>query len=529
MKKKIYFFASFLLIISIAVVSFFLLKKKQCNLIIFTLDTTRADYIDTGNGALSATPNIKSIAEKSTVFTHAYTISPITAPAHVSLFTGKYPYKTNVYNNGEKYDHKHPTLQQLLKKKGYKTGAVVSLGVLHKKFGLAKYFDYYNDDFRDFIPGYFLPAHIVTERSLSLLNEVKDDKFFVWLHYSDPHDPYAPPEYNIPVKVKFNNTDIYTYNLYHILRVSTEITLKKGNNILSFDSEKLPSIFKENPIRLDKFSIKDTNDNPLKNITYKNAQLHPKKPTILLNNKTKIMIHSKSQKTGILEFESRPEYVNASIEKNFYKAEVEYMDKEIGKILDYLKKNQLLKNTVIAFIGDHGEGLGEYQSHFGHIHFLNPQYIKIPFIIYFPNEQAKKIDTNVSILDFMPTLLKRFNIKKRQKIDFDGKIMSKIKKDRFLFSFTYKPEAFNNAVSLIHHNKQYIVYRGLKNYDEFFDLEKTNGYLKNDNFIHKKEYINIIERMKKACLQQLEIAKRRKSRGKIHEKTKEILKSLGYF
>ncbi len=78
-----------------------------------------------------------------------------------------------------------------MKKKGYATGAVISLAVLNRDFGLAKGFDHYLENFK---PGlWYRTAAEVNRDAFALVDKLKNGRSFIWLHYSDPHEPYFPP------------------------------------------------------------------------------------------------------------------------------------------------------------------------------------------------------------------------------------------------------------------------------------------------------------------------------------------------
>ncbi len=76
-------------------------EKKPTNVILITLDTHRADYVSAYNPEKSKTPNIDFFAQKGILCENCYSLIPITAPAHASLFYSMPPHLINLYNNGE--------------------------------------------------------------------------------------------------------------------------------------------------------------------------------------------------------------------------------------------------------------------------------------------------------------------------------------------------------------------------------------------------------------------------------------------
>jgi arylsulfatase A-like enzyme/tetratricopeptide (TPR) repeat protein len=169
-----------------------------CNLLLITLDTTRADYLGCYGGSVR-TPALDALARRGVLFSHAVTTAPITLPAHASLLTGLYPHHHGARHNGlYRLGDEHHTLTQSLKAAGYATGAVISAFVLDTRFGLGPGFDFYDDDFSDVGPHSHRldperKADQATDRAVDWLRANADEPFFLWVHYFDPHAPYDPP------------------------------------------------------------------------------------------------------------------------------------------------------------------------------------------------------------------------------------------------------------------------------------------------------------------------------------------------
>lgn len=171
------------------------------NILLITIDTIRFDRLSCYGYNKKITPNIDALAEEGIIFKNAFSQVPLTLPSHTSILTGLLPHHHGVRNNGYYvFDKTAPTLANLLKKNDYTTAAFVSSYVLNKKFGLDYGFDYYNDEV-EINPE--KPHHMaaerkaaaVTDKVLDWINNNADRKFFIWLHYYDPHKPYSPPSY----------------------------------------------------------------------------------------------------------------------------------------------------------------------------------------------------------------------------------------------------------------------------------------------------------------------------------------------
>ena len=174
--------------------------RTRPNVLVITLDTTRADRIGSYGYAAASTPHLDRLAANGVRFDHALSPAPLTLPAHASLMTGRQPYAHGVRNNGYfVLSPDVPTLAAAFTSAGYDTAAFVSAFVLDRQFGLSQGFAHY-DDTLDRTSG--------TESSLEL--ERRGDRtvaaaaqwlssrpsgrpFFAWVHLFDPHDPYAPP------------------------------------------------------------------------------------------------------------------------------------------------------------------------------------------------------------------------------------------------------------------------------------------------------------------------------------------------
>ena len=178
------------------------------NVVLVTLDTTRADRLAVYGYERQTSPNLDALAAESVVYEFAYSTSSWTLPAHASLFTGKYP-----RSHGATHDPEGPlllsdaiaapseirartiapsetTLASLLRGAGYATGGVVAGPWMLRTFGLAAGFDHWDDD--GIVGAGGRRAGEVTDRALAWLEETPDP-FFLFLNYFDPHAPYAPP------------------------------------------------------------------------------------------------------------------------------------------------------------------------------------------------------------------------------------------------------------------------------------------------------------------------------------------------
>ncbi len=270
--------------------------KVSPNLLLITLDTTRADHIGCYGAKGAATPILDGLAERGARFEEAHAHVPLTLPSHATILTGDLPSTLNLRVNGMKLKGGVETLATILKVKGYWTGAFVSAVVLERERGLARGFDVYDDrptlPPRTGGPPEERPADETTQAALSAMAKATGP-FFLWVHYYDPHYEYRPPE---PYASKF---------------------------------AKAP-----------------------------------------------------------------------------YDGEIAYMDASIGKLLEGLRAQGRLADTLVVIVGDHGEGLGEHGEK-QHGVFLYEYAMHVPLIMEWEGHIKGRtvVPDVVGLCDIAPTAL----------------------------------------------------------------------------------------------------------------------------
>lgn len=165
--------------------------KAKLNVLLVTLDTTRADHIGV-YGKLRTqrlTPNIDRLARRGVVFTRAFSHNPMTLPAHANILSGHTPlYHGVADNNGFRLDRRFLTLAEEMQKLGLATAAFVSSFVLGRELGLDQGFDLYHEPV---LQDTFLAAESVAAAQTWIAGQ--QGRWFCWLHLWDPHFPYSPP------------------------------------------------------------------------------------------------------------------------------------------------------------------------------------------------------------------------------------------------------------------------------------------------------------------------------------------------
>ena len=385
--KGIYILIPVLVVIIGGALLLFVLKPKDrvkrnpdLNVILVTLDTTRADRLGCYGYEKAKTPTLDSLAANGVRFTNTYCQVPLTLPSHASLMTGTYPVAHQVHNNGfYSLSPDFETLAEIFKAKGFKTAAFVSSFSVDSRYGLDQGFDDYDDSFlADEYVKSFQSERIADKTSASFwswLEKNSRQKFFCWLHYYDPHLPYRPP-----------------------------------------------SPFKE-------------------------------------------------------EFADRP-----------YDGEIAFMDSYLGKTIEKLKEQNLLDQTLIVIVGDHGEALGD-KNEIDHGLFIYDSTLKVPLIFYAEKYIPKGLVVNsrVRLIDIMPTILDMLKIQPIPQIQGESllaQLKGKKRPDLSTYIETYMPPEYygwSELIGVIDGNWKYIQAPKPELYDLAKDpKEETNLFRKEE-------------------------------------------------
>jgi arylsulfatase A-like enzyme len=182
------------------------------NILLVTLDTTRADRLGIYGYKAGTSPNIDRVAIEGLTWDRAYSTSSWTLPTHASLFTARYPRTHGALSNPRGSliladavggDHNRAyradplaegpqTLAEFLAQAGYVTGGVVAGPWLLRLFGLDRGFADWDEEGADHESGRL--GEDVTEAAVTWISEKRAEPFFLFLNYFDAHLPYQDPE-----------------------------------------------------------------------------------------------------------------------------------------------------------------------------------------------------------------------------------------------------------------------------------------------------------------------------------------------
>jgi arylsulfatase len=171
---------------------------ERPDVLLVTIDTLRADRLGSYGAPSGASPRLDALADRSVVFDRAIAGAAMTAPSHASIMTSRYTREHSVgFENGFSRLEGTPTLAEHFRDAGYQTAGFVGNINLTSLLGFDRGFDLFDDELveqeadRDDI--FERSAEATTRRALDWLSTTGPGPVLLWVHYQDPHGPYAPP------------------------------------------------------------------------------------------------------------------------------------------------------------------------------------------------------------------------------------------------------------------------------------------------------------------------------------------------
>lgn len=172
---------------------------KPANVLLITLDTTRADRIGAYGHGAARTPNLDALAARGVRFDDAVVSAPITGPSHAAILTGMHPGRLGVRDNATTpLPDTAVTLAEILSPRGFATGGFIGAFILDRPYGFAQGFESFNGGFTRVDAGTEANAEraagaVVDDAAKWIGGLPQNRPFFGWVHLYDPHVAYTPP------------------------------------------------------------------------------------------------------------------------------------------------------------------------------------------------------------------------------------------------------------------------------------------------------------------------------------------------
>jgi arylsulfatase A-like enzyme/tetratricopeptide (TPR) repeat protein len=344
--------------------------------ILFFVDTLRADRLHCAGYGRELTPNIDALASEGTRFSAAVTQAPWSLPSYASTFTSVYPPVHGIEHDGQTVKPGLPGLPSLLAAQGYRTAAFVGGMHLRRQFGLSAGFEVYRD-----WPDYGSFQRTVPQ-ALRWLDRQAWSPFFLMVHSYDVHAPYSTP---------FELAELLDPGYEGVVH-STDVL--NGERLLAIvENRFIPdqAAYWTLPRNLREFSQGVVGlPSVLRTFPFLLKPLVPGGPPAAKG----------SQPSTFLLSEADTRHIRAH-----YDAAVWYADTWLGLFREALERRGLLENTVFVLASDHGEELGEHGS-YGHGRELTQASLRVPLIVSGPGIARSRMVTEVvELIDLAPTVL----------------------------------------------------------------------------------------------------------------------------
>ena len=340
------------------------------NVLVLLIDTGAASHFSLYGYERRTTPRLTALAEGGVVFEHAIAPSSFTLPSHAAFFTGRYP-NSLLPSRQAPLDDTYPTLAEALARAGYVTAAfTANVAYLHPRFGLDRgfiHYDVYPRSFEELLLSHPVVRLFSVDRTLrrwsgyrELLGRRRAEQI------NDAFSSWLSSHADRPFFAFLNYFDAH------------EPYLPPDRFHKLFD--------RGHPRRLD--------------------------------------MMEREHRTVWVKF-NRPVARDGFLgELDAYDASIAYVDEQIGRLLDELRRTGILDRTVVIITSDHGEAFVEH-GHHGHGRSLYEPELHVPLLIIYPPEVPAdlRVDRSVSLQDLPVTVLDLLGLENQS--GFPGRPLSR--------------------------------------------------------------------------------------------------------
>ena len=350
-------------------------QKNKPNILLIMTDEMRWDYLGVAGHSTIKTPTLDELANSGYYFNKAYTPHPVCVPARVTLFTSRYGNIHGASNNGNNINQGELFLPSILKHFGYRTGLS---GKLHfnprgYNYGFDEFYSYTGEGEKEentYL--YYLKQHLGDISKYPV-----EDATRIY-----PNDPLG-------VDLGKFKHDFVHYESEWITRHGIEFLNKQTDDtpwflFLSYNRPHSPSVLPEPYYSM-----------------YNDVEIELPELPGRFTRKDSVTI---TRARGLVE---DPEMAERLIKS--YMGAISLVDDKVAEVINLLETKGWDENTIVVFVSDHGNLLGDQGRWF-----KGPMWegsSRIPFIVYVPENmrddklQSGRLDEVVELTDLMPTLL----------------------------------------------------------------------------------------------------------------------------
>lgn len=457
-------------------------KDTRPNILFIMSDDHAYQAIGAYGSKMNKTPNLDRIAKEGMKFEYCFVTNSICGPCRAVILTGKYSHLNGFFRNGNRFDGSQQTVAKILQKNGYQTAVVGKWHLSSDPTGfdywkvLIGQGPYYNPPLKtkDGIErnvGY--TTEVITDKALDFLKNHRDPKkpFFMMYQHKAPHRAWEPgPKY-------LNNYD--------------DVEIPEPKTLFDDYSYRASGARNQTMTLARHFSKRDQKLVPPRNLTKEQKEAWDK----AYGPKNKKFLDAKLTGKALTKWNYQ-RYI-----KDYLRC-IDAVDFEVGRVLDYLDKTGLAKNTVVIYSSDQGFYLGEHGWY--DKRWMYEESFRTPLLVRWPGAITPgKVNTDMTMnLDFAQTFLDIAGIKQPE--DMQGASIVPLMKGKapkdWRKSVYYQYYEFPGAHSVAKHygvrTERYklIHYHDLGEW-ELFDLKEDPNEMKS---VHgSPKYVEITKDLEK--------------------------------
>ncbi len=340
------------------------MKSNQPNILVIQADQLNTDAIGAYRNPLAQTPHIDTLAASGAVFDNAYTNFPLCAPSRFSMMSGQLASDIGAYDNGAEFVSSVPTFAHYLRHLGYQTCLV---GKMHF-VGADQLHGFEQRLTTDIYPGDFGWTGDWTEARAEFANDV--------VTFTDA----GICKRNVQMEYDDEVAHRARRKIYDLARGGDE------RPFLLFTSFTHPhDPFQCRQEHWDRYRHDDIQ---LPRVDTAQAEMDPYSMRLTVQYGLK---------------DQPPDETRIRVARHAYYGSVSYVDDLVGDLIATLRDTGLYDNTIVLLTTDHGEMLGEHGLWYKKTFF--EEACRIPLIVSHPGLEPRRVETNVSLVDLLPTLL----------------------------------------------------------------------------------------------------------------------------